>query len=114
FSPYQVNRKLMSLAAPDAVFMHCLPAHRGDEVTASVIDSPASVVFDQAENRLHVQKAILMVLLGKGMRRATSEEALKLREHAILSLDQSQEWSPLVKLAEDILDERKICYRPDP
>jgi hypothetical protein len=48
------------------------------------------------------------------MRRATSEEALKLREHAILSLDQSQEWSPLVKLAEDILDERKICYRPDP
>jgi len=69
FSPYQVNRKLMSLAAPDAVFMHCLPAHRGDEVTASVIDSPVSVVFDQAENRLHVQKAILMVLLGKGMRR---------------------------------------------
>jgi ornithine carbamoyltransferase len=69
FLPYQVNRKLMSLAAPDAVFMHCLPAHRGDEVTAGVIDSPASVVFDQAENRLHVQKAILMVLLGKGMRR---------------------------------------------
>jgi ornithine carbamoyltransferase len=69
FSPYQVNRKLMSLAAPDAVFMHCLPAHRGDEVTTSVIDSPASVVFDQAENRLHIQKAILLVLLGKGMRR---------------------------------------------
>jgi ornithine carbamoyltransferase len=69
FSPYQVNSKLMSLAAPDAVFMHCLPAHRGDEVTANVIDSPASVVFDQAENRLHIQKAILMVLLGKGMRR---------------------------------------------
>jgi len=69
FSPFQVNRKLMSLAASDAVFMHCLPAHRGDEVTASVIDSPASVVFDQAENRLHIQKAILMVLLGKGMRR---------------------------------------------
>ncbi|MGA2962398.1 MAG: ornithine carbamoyltransferase [Candidatus Korobacteraceae bacterium] len=69
FSPYQVNRKLMSLAAPDAVFMHCLPAHRGDEVTANVIDSSASVVFDQAENRLHIQKAILMVLLGKGMRR---------------------------------------------
>ena len=69
FLPYQVNHKLMSLAAPDAVFMHCLPAHRGDEVTANVIDSPASVVFDQAENRLHIQKAILMVLLGKGMRR---------------------------------------------
>jgi ornithine carbamoyltransferase len=69
FSPYQVNRKLMSLAAPEAVFMHCLPAHRGDEVTAGVIDSPASVVFDQAENRLHIQKAILLVLLGKGMRR---------------------------------------------
>ncbi len=49
--------------------MHCLPAHRGDEVTANVMDSPASVVFDQAENRLHIQKAIMMVLLGKGMRR---------------------------------------------
>jgi ornithine carbamoyltransferase len=69
FAPYQVNQKLMSLASADAVFMHCLPAHRGDEVAASVIDSPTSVVFDQAENRLHVQKAILMVLLGKGMRR---------------------------------------------
>jgi ornithine carbamoyltransferase len=69
FAPFQVNRKLMSLAAPDAIFMHCLPAHRGDEVTANVMDSPASVVFDQAENRLHIQKAIMMVLLGKGMRR---------------------------------------------
>ncbi|MGA2991057.1 MAG: ornithine carbamoyltransferase [Candidatus Korobacteraceae bacterium] len=69
FARYQVNRKLMSLAAGNAVFMHCLPAHRGDEVTADVIDSPVSVVFDQAENRLHVQKAILVVLLGKNLRR---------------------------------------------
>jgi ornithine carbamoyltransferase len=69
FSRYQVNRKLMSLAAGNAVFMHCLPAHRGDEVTENVIDSPASVVFDQAENRLHAQKAILMVLLAKNLRR---------------------------------------------
>ena len=64
FAPYQVNRALMSLAAPDALFMHCLPAHRGEEVTAEVLESPASVVFDQAENRLHTQKALLLMLLG--------------------------------------------------
>ena len=58
FMPFQVNQKLFSQAAKHAVFMHCLPAHRGDEVAASVIDSPRSVVFDQAENRLHIQKAI--------------------------------------------------------
>jgi len=57
--PYQVNAKLMSLASPDAVFMHCLPAHRGEEVTDEVIDGPQSVVFDEAENRLHAQKGIL-------------------------------------------------------
>jgi ornithine carbamoyltransferase len=64
FPPYQVNDELMSEAAPHAVFMHCLPAHRNEEVTDSVIDSPSSVVFDQAENRMHVQKAILMMLIG--------------------------------------------------
>ncbi len=64
FAPYQVNAALMEKAAPGAHFMHCLPAHRGDEVTNEVIDSPASVVFDEAENRLHVQKAILLLLLG--------------------------------------------------
>jgi ornithine carbamoyltransferase len=57
--PYQVNTKLMSLAKPDALFMHCLPAHRGDEVTDEVMDGPQSVVFDEAENRLHAQKGIL-------------------------------------------------------
>ena len=65
FAPYQVNRALMALAAPDALFMHCLPAHRGEEVTAEVLDAPASVVFDQAENRLHTQKALLMMLLDR-------------------------------------------------
>ena len=64
FAPYQVNAELMSRADPDAIFMHCLPAHRGDEVTGEVIESAASVVFDQAENRLHTQKALLLMLLG--------------------------------------------------
>lgn len=64
FPPYQVNEKLMAEAAPHALFMHCLPAHRNEEVTDAVIDSASSVVFDQAENRMHVQKAILMMLIG--------------------------------------------------
>jgi ornithine carbamoyltransferase len=65
FAPYQVNAALMAAAKPNAFFMHCLPAHREEEVTAEVLDSPRSVVFDQAENRLHVQKAILLTLMGK-------------------------------------------------
>ena len=63
FAPYQVNASLMKAAAPGALFMHCLPAHRGEEVTSDVLDQPTSVVFDQAENRLHTQKALLMMLL---------------------------------------------------
>ena len=63
FASFQVNDALMKQAAPDVLFMHCLPAHRGAEVTDSVMDSPRSIVFDQAENRLHVQKAILLMLL---------------------------------------------------
>jgi ornithine carbamoyltransferase len=62
--PYQVNQRLMALAKPDAIFMHCLPAHRGEEVTADVIDGPQSVVFDEAENRLHAQKGILAWCFG--------------------------------------------------
>ena len=62
FAPYQVNDALMAHAKPDACFMHCLPAHRGEEVTDSVIDGEASVVFDQAENRLHTEKALLVML----------------------------------------------------
>ena len=65
FPPYQVNDQLMAGAAPHAVFMHCLPAHRNEEVTDSVIDSLRSIVFDQAENRMHIQKAILAMLCGK-------------------------------------------------
>jgi ornithine carbamoyltransferase len=63
FAPYQVNDALMSVAKPGARFMHCLPAHRGEEVTADVFESAASIVFDQAENRLHCQKALLIMLL---------------------------------------------------
>jgi ornithine carbamoyltransferase len=64
FMPYQVNAALMKRARPDALFMHCLPAHRGEEVTDEVIDGPHSVVFDEAENRLHAQKAVLAWCLG--------------------------------------------------
>jgi ornithine carbamoyltransferase len=63
FRPYQVDAQLMDAASPGALFMHCLPAHRGEEVTADVFESPVSVVFDQAENRLHTQKALLLMLL---------------------------------------------------
>jgi ornithine carbamoyltransferase len=62
FAPYQVNAALMSLAAPNAFFMHCLPAHRGCEVTSEILDGPQSVVLDQSENRMYVQKAILQTL----------------------------------------------------
>ncbi len=65
FTPYQVNAALMAQAAPHALAMHCLPAHRGEEITSDVIDGPQSVVFEQAENRLHVQKALILLLLGK-------------------------------------------------
>lgn len=65
FAPYQINANLMAASGKSTIFMHCLPAHRGEEVTADVLDGPQSVVFDQAENRLHVQKALLLHLLGK-------------------------------------------------
>jgi ornithine carbamoyltransferase len=78
FRPYQVNLELFALAKPNAIFMHCLPAHRGEEVTADVIDSTHSVVFQQAENRLHVQKAIMIGLMKhvplEAMRPAQAEE----------------------------------------
>ncbi|HEX5043970.1 MAG TPA: ornithine carbamoyltransferase [Candidatus Polarisedimenticolaceae bacterium] len=66
FAPYQVNAALMAMAGPDAVFMHCLPAHRGDEVTDEVADAPQSVIFQEAENRLHAQKAVMLLLMGTG------------------------------------------------
>jgi ornithine carbamoyltransferase len=63
FPPYQVNARLMSVARPEAIVMHCLPAHRGEEITGEVADGPQSVLFDQAENRMHAQKALLADLL---------------------------------------------------
>ena len=68
FAGYQVDAALLAAAAGRAIFMHCLPAHRGEEVNADVIDGPQSVVFDQAENRLHAQKAVLVATMGAGMR----------------------------------------------
>jgi len=68
FKPYQVNEALMAHARQDAVFMHCLPAHRNAEVTDAVLDGPQSIVFDQAENRMHAQKALLLMLLGGAKR----------------------------------------------
>jgi ornithine carbamoyltransferase len=68
--PYQVTAALMQLAGKDAVFMHCLPAHRGEEVTSDVIDGAQSIVFDEAENRLHAQKSILAYCLDGGRRSA--------------------------------------------
>jgi ornithine carbamoyltransferase len=62
-TPYRIDAALLAAARPDAIVMHCLPAHRGDEITSEVMDGPQSVVFDQAENRLHVQKALMALLL---------------------------------------------------
>jgi ornithine carbamoyltransferase len=74
FQPYQVNAQLFAAAKNDAIFLHCLPAHRGDEVTDEVIDSPHSFVFQEAENRLHAQKAIMLELM--------SDKAIEARQHA--------------------------------
>jgi ornithine carbamoyltransferase len=63
FRPYQVNTALLEQAGPQALVMHCLPAHRGEEITDEVMDGPRSLVFDEAENRLHAQKAVLALLL---------------------------------------------------
>jgi ornithine carbamoyltransferase len=63
FKEYQINAELMKHAKPDACVMHCLPAHRGDEITDEVLDGPQSIVFDEAENRMHVQKAITVKLM---------------------------------------------------
>jgi len=80
FQPYQVNGRLFACAKPDAIFLHCLPAHRGEEVTNEVIDSPRSFVFPQAENRLHAQKAIMLEVMGAGAaeRAMVGEPALEL------------------------------------
>ncbi|VAX35991.1 Ornithine carbamoyltransferase [hydrothermal vent metagenome] len=64
--PFRVDASLMALAAPEAIFLHCLPAHRGEEVTAEVLDGPQSVVFDQAENRMHTEQALLLTLMAGG------------------------------------------------
>ncbi|HEX8626704.1 MAG TPA: ornithine carbamoyltransferase [Catenuloplanes sp.] len=77
FLPYQVNKALLAAAAPGAVVLHCLPAHRGEEVTDDVLDGPQSAVFDQAENRLHAQKALLIWLLTAGPTAPAAEGSLR-------------------------------------
>lgn len=72
-APYQLNGRLLKRAKPDALVMHCLPAHRGEEISADVLDGPQSVVLDQAENRLHMQKAILVRLLARGSGRTAKK-----------------------------------------
>src|SRR5580704_11096537 len=79
FKPYQVNEALMARAQQDAVFMHCLPAHRNAEVTDAVLDGPQSMVFDQAENRMHAQKALLLMLLG-GAKRINNARKVQTRK----------------------------------
>ena len=80
FAPYQVNARVMELAKKDAVFMHCLPAHRGEEVTDDVIDSAQSIVFDQAENRLHAQKAVMLTLMRKDENGLNSKQRERARK----------------------------------
>jgi ornithine carbamoyltransferase len=63
FAPYQVNSELMSVAASDALYMHCLPAHRGEEISAQLMDAPDSIIWEEAENRLHAQKALMETLI---------------------------------------------------
>ena len=82
FKPYQVNEALMAQADADAVFMHCLPAHRNAEVTDAVLDGPQSIVFDQAENRLHAQKAIVLMLLGGAKRLPQSRNRLRTKRRS--------------------------------
>jgi ornithine carbamoyltransferase len=77
FPPYQLNSGLVALASPDVLVMHCLPAHRGQEITDDVIDGPHSVVFDQAENRMHAQKGILVELLSSAPRKKTKRKVSK-------------------------------------
>jgi ornithine carbamoyltransferase len=83
FKPYQVNENLMARAAQHAVFMHCLPAHRNAEVTDQVLDGPQSIVFDQAENRMHAQKAILLMLMGASVTAETRKAPKSARRRAL-------------------------------
>ena len=113
FAGFRVTPELFANAAPGAVFMHCLPAHRGEEVEAAVIDSPASVVFDQAENRLHIQKAILLQLLGGGVRRFPTKGVLMSKKKVVLAYSGGLDTSIIIPWLKENYDCEVIAFVAD-